>query len=135
VRCQPALAILHAALCGFFVKCSSLCDANDADCCCEPSAVLSLRTTIDDSSYGPQGSFVGWWGYNHSAHSVRFVPPAVTGLPTGSNPNYTRTLTYEVCMTANNGEDGQLSEVTARQISGSPTYDVPRLYSMSAPLV
>jgi hypothetical protein len=91
--------------CAHWVQCASLCDANDAGCCCDPGAVLQLTTTIDDSSYGPQGGFLGYSGSNHSTHSVRFVPPVLTGLPAPGSPgSFTRTLTYEVCMTANNGE-------------------------------
>jgi hypothetical protein len=85
-------------------QCSSLCDANDVNCCCDPNAVLPLTTIIDDSSYGPQGGFQGYSGTNHSTHSVRFIPPAVTGLPGPGNPGFTRTLTYKICMVANNGD-------------------------------
>jgi hypothetical protein len=67
--------------------------------------MLPLTTTIDDSSYGLQFSFKGYSGSNHSTHSVRFLPPVVTGLPApGGSGSFTRTLTYEVCMTANNSE-------------------------------
>jgi hypothetical protein len=112
-------------------QCASLCDANDAGCCCDPGAVLQLTTTIDDSSYGPQGGFLGYSGSNHSTHSVRFVPPVLTGLPAPGSPgSFTRTLTYEICMTANNGEgwihcpgrrtdgwtDGRMDGRTDRQI-------------------
>jgi hypothetical protein len=86
------------------LQCAALCDANDPDCCCDPTAAMPLATVIDDRDFSPQGGFYGYSGSNHSTHVVTFVPPAVTGLPTATNPSYTRTLTYEVCMTANNGE-------------------------------
>jgi hypothetical protein len=80
----------------------------DANCCCDSSAVLPLTTTIVDNSYGPQGGATGFRGYagsNYSAHSVTFVPPAVTSSPTNGSSNFTRTLTYKVCLIANNRED------------------------------
>jgi hypothetical protein len=89
-------------------QCSSLCDGNDPNCCCDSKSVLATATTIDDSAYTAQGGFYGFWGYNHSAHSVNFVPPVVTTLPTTKTQNYTRTFNYRVCMTANNGEDSDI---------------------------
>jgi hypothetical protein len=88
------------------LQCSSLCDANGPDCCCDPDAVMPLTTTIVDNSYsspqGNAGTFTGFFGYNYSSHVVTFVPPVVTTPPMAEGTNYTRTMTYNVCMTGNN---------------------------------
>jgi hypothetical protein len=90
------------ALC--ILQCSSLCDSYDADCCCDADALVATTTTIIDDNYAQQGNFPGYWGYNYSAHSVQFVAAATTLPKPPDSVNYTRTFTYKVCMTANNGE-------------------------------
>jgi hypothetical protein len=89
-------------------QCASLCDMNDLECCCNSNAILQLSTTIVDNVYTAQGSgtrgFAGYWGYNYSSHVVTFIPPVVTTVPTMAGLNYTRTLTYNICMTGNNRE-------------------------------
>jgi hypothetical protein len=92
-------------------QCAALCDAGGPDCCCDPNAVFPLSTTIVDSNYAPQASFPGYWGYNYSAHTVTFVPPVVTTAPTASYANYTRTMTYQICMTGNNREWAPVNDV------------------------